>query len=124
MNPTNTSNYLSDWNRQSTLWDNDPGYNATTGTGNEYGLANSSRNNSGLFGLDQGTWGNIGTMGGLATGGLAAYTNWQQLGLAQDAFKFNKDMMQKKYAMAKDAYDRKKLRDDNIAAQLNKGRVA
>lgn len=123
MNPTNTNSYLADWNRQSTLWNNDPGYNAATGTGNEYGLAKSSLDNSGLFGMSDTTWGNIGTLGNLALGGLAAYTNMQQLGLAKDAFKFNKDLKNKEYAMAKDAYDRNVARAKSIGNQMNAGKV-
>jgi len=81
-------------------------------------------NSARLFGLGKNTWSNIGTMGNLALGGLAAYTNWQQLGLAKKAFKFNKDMKQKEYAMAKDAYDRNVARAKSIGDQMRAGKVA
>ena len=80
-------------------------------------------NREGLFGISQGNWGNIGT-GAQALSGLAnVYGNLKQLGLAEDTFNFNKDMANKQYAMAKDAYDRNVARADSISKQMAAGKV-
>lgn len=80
-------------------------------------------NQEGLFGLTNGTWGNIGTMGKLGTGLANAYLGYKNYGLAQDTFAFNKDMKEKEYAMAKDAYDRQVARASSIGNQMQAGAV-
>lgn len=82
---------------------------------------NLSSTDSGMFGLKDSTWGNIGTIGQLGLGALSAYTNWGQLELAKDAFSYNKEMKDKEYAMAKDAYDRRIAKGTSITEQINAG---
>lgn len=76
------------------------------------------------FGLENKTWGNIGTGLQLGTGLFNAYTGYKQLGLAEDTFNFNKDMAQKEYAMAKDAYDKQVKRASSIGDQMQAGKVS
>lgn len=71
-------------------------------------------------GLNIGNTGSV--LGGI--GDLAnAWTGYQQLGLAKKAFNFNRDMKEKEYAMAKDAYDRQVNRANSIGSQMQAGRV-
>ena len=49
---------------------------------------------------------------------------YKNLGLAEDTFAFNKDMMNKQYAMAKDDYDRQVARSSSIGTQMNAGKVS
>lgn len=70
--------------------------------------------------------GDLGKLGNLASGigGLASsFAAFKQLGLAEDAFKFNKEMKEKEYAMAKDAYDRNVKRATSIGDQMRAGSV-
>lgn len=79
---------------------------------------------TGLFGLKDSTWGNIGTAGQLGLGLANTLTAMRQLELQKDAFAFNKDMKNKEYAMAKDAYDRNVARAASIGEQMRKGQVS
>ena len=76
------------------------------------------------LGLNNSTWGTIGTIGQLGTGLANAYMGYKNLGLAEDTFAFNKDMMNKQYAMAKDDYDRQVARSSSIGTQMNAGKVS
>lgn len=95
------------------VWD---GYGSTgAGSYSQY------MNQEGLFGLKNGTWGNIGTGVDAATGLASLYAGMQGLDLAKDQFNFNKDQANKQYAMAKDAYDRNVARADSIGNQMAAG---
>jgi len=56
----------------------------------------------------------INTVMGLAN----LYSTFQQNSLAKKAFNYNKDMMNKNYALTKDAYDRRVRRSQNIGRQV------
>lgn len=75
------------------------------------------------FGFNKGTMKGLGQIGDLASGLAGIYFGNKQLGLAEDKFAFDKDMMTKQYNMAKDAYDRKVKRAENIGAQMQAGKV-
>lgn len=69
---------------------------------------------------------NLSTLGNLsnaATGLGGLYLGYKQLGLAEDKFAYDKEMMDKQYAMAKDAYDKQVARAKNIGDQMNAGKV-
>lgn len=85
---------------------------------------NLNTSDTGLFGLKNTTWGNIGTAGQLGLGLANTLTAMRQLELQKDAFRFNKDMKNKEYAMAKDAYDRNVARAASIGEQMRKGQVS
>lgn len=78
-------------------------------------------NQEGLFGLKNGTWGNIGTGVNAVTGLASLYAGLQGLDLARDQLNFNKDQANKQYTMAKDAYDRNVARADSIGNQMAAG---
>lgn len=86
--------------------------------------AGSTGGDTGLFGLKDTTWGNIGMAGQLGLGLANTLTAMDQLRLQKDAFAFNKDMKNKEYAMAKDAYDRNVARAASIGEQMRKGQVS
>jgi hypothetical protein len=57
-------------------------------------------------------------------GGLAnAYIGYKNYGLQKDKFAFEKDMANKEYAMAKDAYDRNVKRAGSVGSQMQAGAV-
>lgn len=73
-----------------------------------------------LGGLDMGK---LGDFAGLAGGLANTFAGFKQLGLAEDAFNFNKGMKEKEYAMAKDAYDRNVARAKSVGDQMRAGKV-
>lgn len=75
------------------------------------------------FGMNQGTLQGLGSIGDIGKGLGGIYLGYKQLGLAEDKFAFDKDMMNKQYAMAKDAYDKQVARANNIGSQMNAGKV-
>jgi hypothetical protein len=70
------------------------------------------------FGLTGEQWGVAGLAGKLALGGLEAYTGFKNMKLAEESFAFNKDMLNKQYAMAEDAYKKNVNRAASIGAQM------
>lgn len=76
---------------------------------------------SGKTGLD--TFRNIGIVSDAVTGLVGIDLGYKQLGLGKDKFAFDKDMMNKQYAMAKDAYDKNIQRSDSIGSQMSSGKV-
>lgn len=72
------------------------------------------------FGMNMNT---IGTGFNIASGLGSLYLGNKQLGLAEDKFAYDKDMMNKQYAMAKDAYDKQVARAGSIGSQMNAGKV-
>lgn len=68
-------------------------------------------------------FGKLGDMAGLAGSLANTFMGFKQLGLAEDAFNFNKDMKTKEYQMAKDAYDRNVRRAESISDQMRAGRA-
>ncbi len=77
----------------------------------------------GLFGLDSNTLNALGKVGSLAGGLAGTYAGFKQLGLAEDAFNFNKELKEKEYAMAKDAYDKNVARAKSVGDQMRAGSV-
>lgn len=75
------------------------------------------------FGWNEGTLKGLGTIGNLASGLGSIFLGSKQLGLAKDAFNFNKDMANKEYAMALEAYNANKARSESIGNQMNAGKV-
>ena len=75
------------------------------------------------FGLNNGTLKGLGSIGNIATGLGGIYLGTKQLGLAKEKFAFDKDMINKQYDMAKDAYDKQVARAKNIGDQMNVGKV-
>ena len=79
-------------------------YDGTGGTSVAAGGANGG---TGAFGLSNNTWGNIGTMGSIAS----VAGNWimgnKALDQAQEKFDFQKDSWEKQFAMMQDQYYRK-----------------
>lgn len=65
----------------------------------------------------------LGNIAGLAGSLANTFMGFKQLGLAEDAFNFNKAMKEKEYAMAKDAYDRNVARARSIGDQMRAGGV-
>jgi hypothetical protein len=65
----------------------------------------------------------LGSIGNIASGLGSLYLGNKQLGLAEDTFAFNKDMQNKQYAMAKDAYDKNVARAASVGSQMNAGKV-
>lgn len=88
------------------------------------GGTGSTGGDTGLFGLKDTTWGNIGMAGQLGLGLANTITAMDQLNLQKEAFGFNKDMKNKEYSMAKDAYDRNVARAASIGEQMRKGQVS
>lgn len=75
------------------------------------------------FGWNEGTLKGLGTIGNLASGLGSLYLGSKQMRLAEDAFKFNKDMANKEYAMALEAYNANKARSESIGSQMQAGSV-
>lgn len=75
------------------------------------------------FGFNKGTMQGLGSIGQIGAGLGSLFLGAKQLGLAEDKFKFDKDMLNKQYAMAKDAYDRQTARATSIGDQMNAGKV-
>ena len=75
------------------------------------------------FGMNTGTLKGLGSIGNIAQGVGGLYLGSKQLGLAKDKFAFDKDMVNKQYAMAKDAYDKQVARANSIGSQMNAGKV-
>lgn len=100
-----------------------PYYNAPTTTSTTPAPA------SNIFGLSQeqqgflfGDANGAGALTQVAGVGNALAQSWlgfQQYGLAQDMFSFQKDAFNKNYAMQKDAYDTAKTNQTNTAAKQN-----
>lgn len=85
------------------------------------GLAEDSvniNNDSTFLGMDNNQWKGAGTLADIGMGAMQTWTAMQQLGLAKDAFKFNKDMKQKEYGMARDAYDKNVARRESVSNQM------
>lgn len=72
------------------------------------------------LGMKGSTWQGLGTGVQLGLGALNTWGGLEELGLAKDAFNFNKNMAEKEYAMAKDAYDRNVKRSEHVASQMNR----
>ena len=75
------------------------------------------------FGFNKGTMQGLGSIGQIGAGLGSLFLGAKQLGLAEDKFKFDKDMLNKQYAMAKENYDRQKARSESIGSQMQSGRV-
>lgn len=75
------------------------------------------------FGFNKGTLQGLGTIGDIGAGLGKLFLGAKQLGLAEDKFAFDKDMLNKQYAMAKDAYDKQTARSASIGSQMATGRV-
>lgn len=103
--PSSTSNGLG-----TNLWDR---FNSAIGADGE----------GGLFGMNKDTMGSLGKLGTLAGGLADSFMAYKQMGLAEDAFNFNKDMAMKEYNMTKDAYDRNVKRAKSIGDQMRAGGV-
>ena len=75
------------------------------------------------FGMNQGTLEGLGSIGNIGVGLGKLFLGAKQLGLAEDKFAFDKDMLNKQYAMAKDAYDKQTARAASIGSQMQLGKV-
>lgn len=75
------------------------------------------------FGMNAGTLKGLGSITDMAAGLGGLFLGAKQLGLAKDKFAYDKQMMDKQYAMAKDSYDRQVARANNIGQQMNAGKV-
>ena len=75
------------------------------------------------FGMNQGTLKGLGSIGDIGAGLGKLFLGAKQLGLAEAKFAFDKDMLNKQYAMAKDAYDKQTARSASIGSQMAAGRV-
>lgn len=75
------------------------------------------------FGFNKSTMQGLGSIGQIGAGLGSLFLGAKQLGLAEDKFKFDKDMLNKQYAMAKENYDRQKARSESIGSQMQSGRV-
>ena len=75
------------------------------------------------FGMNQGTLQGLGSISNILGGLGGIYLGSKQLGLAKDKFAYDKDMMNKQYAMAKDSYDKQVARANSIDKQMNAGKV-
>lgn len=75
------------------------------------------------FGMNKGTMQGLGSIGDIGAGLGKLFLGAKQLGLAEDKFAFDKDMLNKQYAMAKDAYDKQTARSASIGSQMAAGRV-
>lgn len=97
---------------------------------NSSGNNNAGLSNLGLAGSEVGgskttgsSLGALGTSLDLGMKGLNAWTGYKELGLKEDAFNFNKQMQEKQYGLAKEAYDRSVARADSIGKQMQEGKV-
>lgn len=106
---------------------NTSGYNdlgfKSDGLASSFGNILGSDGKGGILGMSKETLGGLGDLGGLAGGLASTYAGFKQLGLAEDAFNFNKAMKEKEYAMAKDAYDRNVARAKSVGDQMREGKV-
>lgn len=75
------------------------------------------------FGFNKGTLQGLGSIGQIGAGLGNLFLGSKQLGLAEDKFAFDKDMLNKQYAMAKDAYDKQTARSASIGNQMQSGKV-
>lgn len=75
------------------------------------------------FGMNQGTLKGLGTITDMAAGIGGLVLGAKQLSLAKDKFAYDKQMMDKQYAMAKDSYDKQVARANNVGSQMNAGKV-
>jgi hypothetical protein len=75
------------------------------------------------FGMNKGTMQGLGSISDIGAGLGKLFLGAKQLGLAEDKFAFDKDMLNKQYAMAKDAYDKQTARSASIGSQMAAGRV-
>lgn len=76
-----------------------------------------------FLGENQNTLNTLGDIGNLASGLAGTFAGIKQMGLAEDAFDFNKAMKEREFAMAKDAYDRNVRRAESIGNQMRAGSV-
>jgi hypothetical protein len=75
------------------------------------------------FGFNKGTLQGLGSIGQIGAGLGNLFLGTKQLGLAEDKFAFDKDMLNKQYMMAKDAYDKQTARSASIGNQMQSGKV-
>lgn len=75
------------------------------------------------FGMNKGTMEGLGSIGGIGAGIGKIWLGSKQLGLAEDKFEFDKNMLNKQYDMAKDNYDRQKARAESVGNQMQAGKV-
>lgn len=75
------------------------------------------------FGMNAGTLKGLGSIGDIGVGLGKLFLGSKQLGLAEDKFEFDKDMLTKQYAMAKDNYDKQTARSASIGSQMSAGKV-
>lgn len=75
------------------------------------------------FGFNKGTLQGLGSIGQIGTGLGNLFLGSKQLRLAEDKFAFDKDMLNKQYMMAKDAYDKQTARSASIGNQMQSGKV-
>lgn len=75
------------------------------------------------FGFNKGTLQGLGSIGQIGAGLGNLFLGSKQLGLAEDKFAFDKDMLNKQYMMAKDAYDKQTARSASIGKQMQSGKV-
>ena len=75
------------------------------------------------FGMNKGTLEGLGSIGSIGVGLGKLFLGSKQLGLAEDKFAFDKDMLNKQYAMAKDNYDKQTARSASIGSQMAAGKV-
>lgn len=75
------------------------------------------------FGMNKGTLEGLGSIGNIGVGLGRLFLGSKQLGLAEDKFAFDKDMLNKQYAMSKDNYDKQTARSASIGSQMTAGKV-
>ena len=116
--PTATENpsYIEDYyGKGTTTFDATPSNNPAIATDGLFGPNG--------FGFNKGTMQGLGSIGDIGVGLGKLFLGAKQLGLAEDKFAFDKDMLNKQYAMAKDAYDKQTARSASIGSQMAAGRV-